>query len=222
MSRKQKIIYNNLTPSVGEDGRLFEIDTVYPPITTERQLLIYSTSLTLNNDGVTTDMKVDGSVTTQEFSVQSEVEFDIFITSLSFFIAAELTTADLSEFGGAPRLTNGCQLIHETSDRGEIIIGDDLRTNFDFLRMSGLKPNFGLTAADAFKISQAFSTNDEGFFFILNFSDYGYDREYSGGIRLKGGTNDRLVLKIRDNLNLTLSQLSSFDGRVYGFKRRVN
>jgi hypothetical protein len=219
MSRTQKIIYNNSTSKVSKDNGLFETDTTYPPVTNGRQIIVYSKSLTLNNDGVTTDMKVDGSVNNQEFFVQSEENFDIFINSVSFFIAAELTTADLSEFGGTTQLTNGCQLIHETEDRGQIIIGDNLRTNLDFLRMCGFQPNFGLLTTDAFKVSQAFSNNDDGYFFILNFTDYGYDREYSGGIRLKAGKNERLVLKIRDNLNLTLTQLSTFDGRVYGFKR---
>jgi len=58
--------------------------------------------------------------------------------------------------------------------------------------------------------------------FILKFSDYGYEQEYSGGIRLRAGSEDRLVFKIRDDLNLTPSEISSFDGRVYGFKRRIN
>ena len=47
-----------------------------------------------------------------------------------------------------------------------------------------------------------------------------YD-EYGGGIRIKAGKNERLVLKIRDNLNLTLTQLSTFDGRVYGYKKII-
>ena len=98
MSRKQKITYNNLQPKVDSNNRLYEIDTTYPPLTNEKQLLVYSNSLTLNGDGVTTDMKVDGSSTTQEFFIKSEENADIFVTSLSFFIAAELTTTDFSEF----------------------------------------------------------------------------------------------------------------------------
>ena len=221
MSRKQKITYNSLQPKVDSNHRLYEIDTTYPPLTNEKQLLFYSNSLTLNGDGVTTDMRVDGSSTTQEFFIKSEENADIFVTSLSFFIAAELTTTDFSEFGGTTQLTNGCQLIYESYDRGDIIIGDNLRTNFDFSRISTFSPSFGLTTTDAFKLRQAFSNTDDGFFFILKFSDYGYEREYGGGIRIKAGKNERLVLKIRDNLNLTLTQLSTFDGRVYGYKKII-
>ena len=223
MSKKGKIVYQGLKPIVNDDGRLYEIDTVYPPITNDRQIIIYVDDLTLNNDGVTTDMKVDGSVTTQEFSVNADKDFDIFINSVSFFIAAELVVTDLGEFGGITTpLTNGCQLIYENSDEGNIIIGDNLQTNYDLLRMCNMNPQFGLVSNEQFKIVQAFSNQDDGYLFILKFSDYGYEQEYSGGIRLKAGTTDRLVFKIRDNLNLTPSDISSFDGRVYGFKRRFN
>lgn len=223
MSKRGKIVYQDLKPIVNDDGRLYEIDTVYPPITNDRQIILYVDDLTLNNDGVTTDMKVDGSVTAQEFSVNADSEFDIFINSVSFFIAAELVVTDLGEFGGITTpLTNGCQLIYENSDEGDIIIGDNLQTNYDLLRMCNMSPQFGLVSNAAFKIVQAFSNQDDGYLFILKFSDYGYEQEYSGGIRLKAGTTDRLVFKIRDDLNLTPSEISSFDGRVYGFKRRFN
>lgn len=223
MSKRGKIVYQGLKPIVNDDGRLYEIDTVYPPITNDRQIILYVDDLTLNNDGVTTDMKVDGSVTTQEFSVNADSEFDIFINSVSFFIAAELVVTDLGEFGGITTpLTNGCQLIYENSDEGDIIIGDNLQTNYDLLRMCNMNPQFGLDSNAAFKIIQAFSNQDDGYLFILKFADYGYEQEYSGGIRLKAGSTDRLVFKIRDNLNLTPSDISSFDGRVYGFKRRFN
>lgn len=223
MSKKGKIVYQGLKPIVNDDGRLYEIDTVYPPITNDRQIIIYVDDLTLNNDGVTTDMKVDGSVTTQEFSVNADKDFDIFINSVSFFIAAELVVTDLGEFGGITTpLTNGCQLIYENSDEGDIVIGDNLQTNYDLLRMCNMNPQFGLVSNEQFKIVQAFSNQDDGYLFILKFSDYGYEQEYSGGIRLKAGTTDRLVFKIRDNLNVTPSDISSFDGRVYGFKRRFN
>jgi hypothetical protein len=223
MSKRAKIAYQNIRPSVNGDGRLFEIDTTYPPITNDRQIILYVDDLTLNGDGVTTDMKVDGSVTTQDFFVRAEPDFDIFINSVSFFIAAENVLADLGEFAGITTpLTNGCQLIYESGEVGDIIIGDNLTTNFELLRMCNMNPQFGLVSNEAFKIVQAFSNADDGYLFILKFSDYGYEQEYSGGLRLRAGSEDRLVFKIRDDLDRTPSEISSFDGRVYGFKRRVN
>ena len=223
MSKRAKIAYQNIRPSVNGDGRLFEIDTTYPPITNDRQIILYVDDLTLNGDGVTTDMKVDGSVTTQDFFVRAEPDSDIFINLVSFFIAAENVLSDLGEFAGITTpLTNGCQLIYESGEVGDIIIGDNLTTNFELLRMCNMNPQFGLVSNEAFKIVQAFSNQDDGYLFILKFSDYGYEQEYSGGLRLRAGSEDRLVFKIRDDLDRTPSEISSFDGRVYGFKRRVN
>lgn len=205
---------------VSENYRLSEIDSTYPPIDGIQNVQIYVNSLTLNNDGVTTSMKVNGSVTPQEFYVSAENGFNIYINSISFYIAAELVLAGLGEFGGITTpLTNGCQLLYENTDN--IIIGDDLKTNYDLLRMSVMNPNFGLVSNAAFKVVQAFSNQDDGYLFILKFNDYGFDTEYSGGLKLKSSTSDRLVFKIRDNLNLTPSEISTFNAIAYGYKLKV-
>lgn len=222
MSLDSKITFDNNHARVNELNRLYEIDTTYPPLNSEQNISIYVQPLTLNNDGITTDMKVDGSISAKEFYVQSEEGFDIFINSVSFFIAAELTIADLGEFAGIPPLTNGCQMIYQSIETGEIIIGDSLQTNFDLLRMTTMNPNFGLVSNAAFKVIQTASNQDDGYFFILRFSDYGYETDYSGGLRLSPQGNDRLIFKIRDNLNLTPSQISSLDAIAYGFKRKVS
>ena len=219
MSKRAKIAYQNIRPLVNGDGRLFEVDTTYPPITNDRQIIVYVDDLTLNGDGVTTDMKVDGSVTTQEFFVSAELDSDIFINSVSFFIAAETLVIDLFEFGATNgTLTNGCQLIYENSEEGEIIIGDNLNSNFELLRMCGLNPSLGVSSNTAFQIQKAFSNSDVGYLFVLNFLTYGYESEYRGGLRLKKNANERLVFKIRDDLNLIASQLSSLNGIAYGYK----
>lgn len=220
MSRIAKISYQDKKTYISKNNGIYEIDTTFPPITNDRQVILYIDDLSLNGDGVTTDMKVDGSVTTQEFFVNSDSDFDIFINSISFFIAAELVIADLSDFAGITLpLTNGCQLIYETKGE-EITIGDDLKTNFDLLRMCSMNPQIGLESNNAFKVIQAFSNQDDGYLFILRFSNYGYEEEYSGGLKLRAGTTDRVVFKIRDNLNLTPSEISTFNGKVYGFKRK--
>lgn len=223
MSRNGKILYGNLSPSVNKDGLLFEIDSTFPPVGDEVQNIIYVQPLTLNNDGITTDMKVDGSTTIQEFYIESENDYDIIINSVSFFIGAETTVVDLFEFGATNgTLPNGCQLIYESSKYGEIIIGDNLNSNFELLRMCNMNPEFGLTSNEAFQVVQTFSNNDRGYFFILKFSNYGYESEYRGGLRLKKNEKERLVFKIRDNLNFIVSELSSLNGTTYGYKTVTN
>lgn len=222
MSRVGKLINQKNKARVSISERLYETDQSSPPIGGDQIIQLYVKPLTLNNDGVTTDMKVNGSVTPQEFYIEAEAGFDIYINSISFFIAAENVLADLGEFAGiVTPLTNGCQMIYESNEVGNIIIGDDLKTNFDLLRMAAMNPNFGLVSNEAFKVVQTFSNQDDGYFFIVKFNDYGYETEYGGGLRLNASTSDRIVFKIRDNLNLTPSEISSFNGIAYGFKRRI-
>lgn len=216
MGRKSNIVYQNNFAKVS-DNSLLEIDADYPPITGEKKFF-YRSYLTLNGDGTTTSMKVDGSTTPQDFYIEADRNFDTYITVLNFFIAAELTVTDLSEFGGAPALTNGCQLFYFNQATGTTSINDELKTNFDLLRICSFYPRYSDGGTGAFKVQQVFSVNDSGFFGVLNFKNYGYEPEYRGGIRLKVGSNDRLTFRIRDNLNLTLSQLSRFDMVAYGFK----
>lgn len=107
----------------------------------------------------------------------------------------------------------------ETSEDGEVIINDSLKTNYDLVRMAVGNPNPGVGPGTEFKVGAVTSNSDEGFLIVLKFSDYGYDREYTGGILLRKKTNDRLVFEIRDNLNLAPSSIAIFNAIAYGYKR---
>lgn len=219
MPKTGKIFYGPSSIKTDQLNKLYEVDATYPPISPQKQV-IFVQDFTLNNDGVTTSMKVNGSVTTQKFIVQPDLEDDVIISSLSFFINASLTTTDLGEFGGTTSLTNGCRLLIETSDNGDIVIADQIKTNYDLLRMAQGNPALGFAAGGSeFKVANVVSNSDEGFLFILRFQDYGFDKDYVGGIRLRKNTNDRLIFEIRDNLNLAPSSLESFDAVAYGYKR---
>lgn len=215
MSRRNYVVSQNKFTKV-IDNSLWEIEADYPPITTEKKFF-YRNYLTLNNDGVTISMKVDGSTTPQDFLIIADNDFDIYITVINIFIAAELTIADLSEFGSVPSLTNGCQLFYVNGGT-TTSINDSLKTNFDLLRMCNFRPWFSDGGSGSFKLQQVFSVNDNGYFGVLNFKNYGYEPDYRGGIRLRAGTSDKIVLRVRDNLNLTISQISRFDMVAYGFK----
>jgi hypothetical protein len=220
MSKSAKIVAENKKSKVSEYS-LFEIDSDSPPLT-DNKTFIFSSYLTLNGDGVTNSMKVDGSTTPQDFYISAEKDFDIYITSLNFFIAAELVNPELGEFANIPPLTNGCQLLYQDSLNGDIIISDNLSTNFDLLRMVGFKPAYGASGTNSFRIDNVFSGNDGGYFGVFNFKNYGYDSDYVGGIRLKSGTTDKLIFRVRDNLNLSISSISTFDFKAYGFKLKLS
>jgi len=210
---------NRTQVPVSSDYRMYEVDSVYPPVEGYGPVTIYKEFLTLNGDGVTTDMRVDGSVTSQDFYIGAPISSDIYVTSLLFSISAENATMTLNEFANLTALTNGCQLIFEDSINGDIIIADSIQTNFDLLQMARFSPSYGLTSGSVFKVPSAIpgATLPDTIFGVLRFNDYGYEKEYRPGIRLRAGSPDRLTFRINDDITgLTTTDILQFDMIAYG------
>ena len=191
---------------VSNEGFLFTQEAPFPPSGEETKITVYREFLTLNNDGTTNDMRVDGSTTSQYFWVNSEPNFDIYITTLSFLISD--AGAELDEFGNLAALTNGCRLFYEDNN-GEINIGTDLVSNFEFVRLCQGNPAFG-NAADAFRARNIVG-GSEGYIPVFDFRNFGF----RWGLKLKAGTNNRLVMEINDNV----SSIDGFNATAYGFRR---
>lgn len=197
---------NGNLAKVSNEGFLFTQEAPFPPSGEETKITVYREFLTLNNDGTTNDMRVDGSTTSQYFWINAEPNFDIYITTLSFLISD--AGAELDEFGNLPALTNGCRLFYEDNN-GEINIGTDLVSNFEFIRLCQGNPSFG-NAADAFRARNIVGAS-EGYIPVFDFRNFGF----RWGLKLKAGTNNRLVMEINDNV----SSIDGFNATAYGFRR---
>lgn len=194
---------------VSPEGFLYTQEAPYPPASEETKLTIYREFLTLNNDGTSTDMRVNGSVTPQEFYIQGEPNFDVYITTVSFVISGP--GAALNEFANLAALTNGCRFYYEDQN-GEITIGDPLNSNFDFVRLCQGNPAFG-GGASAFLANNVVGTS-EAFIPVFDFRNFGF----KWGLKLRAGSLDRLVLRVRDNLTPS-ANLTGFNAIAYGFRR---
>jgi hypothetical protein len=197
---------NGNLAKVSNEGFLFTQESPFPPSGEETKITVYREFLTLNNDGTTNDMRVDGSTTSQYFWVNAEPNFDIYITTLSFLISD--AGAELDEFGNLVALTNGCRLFYEDNN-GEINIGTDLVSNFEFIRLCQGNPSFG-NAADAFRARNIVGAS-EGYIPVFDFRNFGF----RWGLKLKAGSNNRLVMEINDNV----SSVDGFNAVAYGFRR---
>jgi hypothetical protein len=163
----------------------------------------------LTDDGTSSgsnDMLVDGSSTNQKFWVEAHDNDDRYITMVSFVIGDG--GAALNEFGNATALTNGCLFEYERS--GETVtIHEGLKSNWDFVRMCCLNPSFG-DAASAFR-----GTNIEGgaeaYAPVMDFTKI--IPPY--GVKLDAGSNQRLMLTIRDDCTVP----DVFNAIAYGFDR---
>ena len=224
MSVTNKIIDGHGSGQIAkvDDGGYLRVQpSPFPPSDDRDTQIIYRSFLTLNNDGTTSDMRVNGSVTPQLFYIQGEPNLDIYITNLSFVLADTNSDNSFTTFGDLAALTNGCRLYYEDSN-GEINIGTTLRTNFDLIRLCVGNPSFGSRYAaggstfNPFFLPDAVGTNADAIIPVLNFNSvFGF----TYGLRLRNGTNDRLVFEINDNISVGLD---AFDIIAYGFKRKID
>lgn len=155
---------------------------------------VYNSYLT--SDGTQTgpnDLRVDGSVNPMTYFVAPQQKnFDLYISSIVFTIAD--AGASLNKFGNIGSLTNGCEFFYK-NDEGERIIQSNLVSNFRFGEMCGFNPAFG-NGNSVLKANNVVG-NSEAFIFKYDFKSL---NGFSTGIRLAGGTNQQIGLRIKDNV----------------------
>ena len=197
---------NGYLAKVSPEGFLFTQEAPYPPASEETKITVYREFLTLNNDGTTNDMRVNGSTTPQQFFITAEPDFDVYITTVSFLIAD--AGASLNEFGGISALANGCRFFYEDNN-GEINVGTSLISNFEFVRLCQGNPSFG-GGSSAFLANNVVGTS-EAFIPVFDFRNFGF----KWGLKLAAGSQNRLVLEVNDNV----TAIDAFNAVAYGFRR---
>ena len=186
------------------DGSLPVTQNTFPVLTKQDETLIFRAAMTTSAGA--SDMKVDGSSTNVQFSINADVNDDIYITSLSFVISD--ASATFNKFGNLTALTNGCEFFYETTE-GKVVIHDALKSNFDFVRLCNGNPPFG-DGASAFRAGNV-SGNSEAYLPVFDTRVFGFP----WGIRLRAGTEQKIVLTIKDDC----TGVDQFDAVAYGFRR---
>ena len=163
------------------------------------------------NDVGSIDMRVDGSTNHMDFFIEPTADGDRFIHTLSITISD--AGATLSRFGFITALTNGCSLIYNDADLGDVTIADSLKTNFDFIQMCNFEPTFG-TGNEAFRANNVAGTGgqSEAYIPILDIEDV-FGLRY--GIRLPKETNKSSILRVFDDT----TGVDRFDIKAFGFYR---
>lgn len=203
---------SGVSAKVSPEGFLYTQEAPYPPSDQDSFLTIYREFLTLNGTGTTTDMRVNGSTTKQYFFIEGEPDNDIYITTVSFIISGP--NAVLNQFGAIAALTNGCRFFYEDQN-GQINIGTNLTSNFEFIRLCQGNPAFGATT-NAFIASNVVGTS-EGAIPIFDFRNFGF----KWGLKLRANSLDKLAIEINDNLS-PVAGLTGFNAVAYGFRRKIS
>ena len=191
--------------NVTEEGTVGVVVHPHPPLVEEVEILPFSQYFTDNGTATgSNDMRVNGATTNVDFSVNAIQDRDLFIKTLTIEISD--AGATLNEFGALSALANGVQFIWFTQDQGEYIINDGFKTNWEAIRMCGTDPYGG--GGNAFKANNI-SGGSEGFTPVFD------TQKMFGmpwGLRLKKGTKDKLIMRVRDNI----TAIDSFNIIAYG------
>jgi hypothetical protein len=220
MSSKTRIVDDNKQALIEDGGYIRVQPAPFPPQDDRDKQLIFRQFLTLNGDGTTTDMLVDGSVTPQTFSIDGIARADIYITSLSFIIAGDGIVLGDDFAGSTAALTNGMRLYYEDNN-GEVNIGTSLTTNFDFIRLCQGNPAFADPTLGPFIAPAIQGASGKGASpanGILPVLDFQRIFGFQYGLKIAKATNHRLVLEVNDNLTTGLGLNAAFNIIAYGFE----
>lgn len=160
----------------------------------------------MKNNSSSKDVRVDGSGNYVDFTIGSSSNGERYIKLIAFTISD--SSAVLSKFGTLNPLTNGCQLIYQDDKLGDVLIADDLRTNFDIVQLCNFKPSFG-SGVDAFRAKDVVG-NSDAFVPTLNVAEV-FGLQY--GFYIPKGSTRKLIFRVRDNLSSGIDRL---DIKVFG------
>jgi hypothetical protein len=176
----------------------------------------YREYLTLNGDGVTFDARVTGTLASPvSFFVAAEQGFDIYITSLAIVAAGGGLT--LARFGGGTALTNGLKFYYQSAN-GNIIIGNDIKSSFDVVRLCQGNPAFTDASSGAFIASNVIGASEA----LLQVLDFRKTFGLPYGIRLNTSSVNKIVMEVRDAILTTgPTTTTQFDVIAYGTRIKI-
>ncbi len=195
---------NSLTVKHGVVGT---VKQSYPNLDESVEQLPFSQFFT--DTGVSsgsTDMRVDGSVTSQEFFIKALGNRDFFINTISIRIGDNQGT--LNQFGNIGVLANGIDFKFSTISDGDIVIQSAITTNLDMIRVGIASPSFG-DGTSAFRADVSGAGEDT----YLPVVDFRQTFGLTWGLRLRKGSNNKLSMVINDDL----TGLDSFNIIAFGF-----
>ena len=191
-----------------EDGGVLTSILPYPPLNVENKVIPFVGNLTLNGDGVTSSLSVDGSTINVDAFIGPPVFGDLYLTSANILIG-DSGVLKLNTFGSiAGGLTNGVDFFIENANQ-RVVFASALKTNFDFIRVGTLTQGLG-GKNDAYQMSNATPANEDAYNPIIDFTLIS-----PGGVRLRKDTLDKLGIIIKDDI----TSVSLFNILINGYIR---
>ena len=190
---------------VGPDGKVLKVNdegdigvTIHqhPPLSENILALPFRSYFT--DDGTQTGsniMKVDGSSVDADFYIKASQDEDIYIKYITIEIGDGGNPA-LNKFGSLSELTNGVAFYWDTQQEPLYELHEGIKTNKSFIRISSDSAGFG-DGVNAFLADVSGGGSEKSYLPNMDMAEiYGLN----WGLRLRKGTNDRIVFRARDDL----------------------
>lgn len=182
---------------INGEGEITVSMHTHPPIDEEVEALPFRSYF--ENAG-SNDMRVNGATTSVDFSIDADQDFDYFIKSLHVKLADP--GAKLDKFGALNALTNGVSYLWKSNKDGELTIHEGIKDNMEFFRLSDQYP-------------QIIDLSGGGADAVIIAIDLAKLFGNPWGIRLVRSSEDKLIIRINDDLSTGLVE---FNVIGYGVK----
>jgi hypothetical protein len=192
------VSWNGVNPlKIDKEGSVQVVVNAHPPLDEQIYPLPFREFFVDSNGS--SDMAINGSVTNVAFSISASQDYDIYIKYVSVEIG-DGGSPNLNLFGALPALTNGVEFCHFNNTDGFYTLHEGVKTNKAFIRMGTDTAAIG-TGVDSFLADTSGGGSEKSYFPNIDFAEsYGMP----WGIRLRKGSEDKLIFKVKDNLsNLT-------------------
>ena len=193
-----------------EEGAIGVVEHRHPPLDEEIAALPFRQYMT--DDGSASGsnaMKVDGSSTNVDFYVKASEDYDIYIKSISVLIGDGGSPA-LNKYGALAALTNGVQWCYFNNNIALYELHDGIKTNLEFIRIGVDTAGIG-TGADAFLADVSGGGTEKSYLPTIDLEET-FGVRY--GLRLRKGTEDRIIFTVRDDL----TGLTTHNAICYGIR----
>jgi hypothetical protein len=150
-----------------------------------------------DNGGLTgsNDMAVNGSTNFVDFYIAAEDKCDVYIKYITVEIGDNGAPA-LNKFGALSALTNGVAFYWDTQADPFYELHEGIKTNKEFIRIASDTAGIG-TGVDAYLADVSGGGTEKSYLPNMDMTEiYGLP----WGLRLRKGTNDRIIFRVQDNL----------------------
>jgi hypothetical protein len=181
---------------VNGEGEIAVVIHQHPPLDEEITALPFRQYFTNNGfSSGSNDLRVDGSTNFIDFYITARQDIDIYIKYITTEIGDGGSPA-LNKFGSLPELTNGLQWIWSTQKEPNYELHEGIKTNKEFIRIASDTGAIG-TGVEAYLADVSGGGTEKSYLPNIDLKEiYGLP----WGVRLRKGTNDKLIFRVQDDL----------------------